>query len=99
MCLACEHHGVPAPYMTVYHAGGGEAHPGFRQNMLSVYDSLRETGPRNSTCFEGLGPGRHHFAALGYDELIRDSVLGTLQVDIDTRTEPQQLILAVSERH
>ena len=100
VCLSCEHHGVPNPDMTVYHKGGGDDHPGFRQNMLSVYDSLRQTGLRHRTCFGQLGPGTHHFAAEGYDPLIRDSVIGTLQLVVDTRTPlTQELVMEISERH
>jgi len=98
-CLSCEHHGVPVNDMTIFHKGGGDQSPGFRQNMLSVYDSLRQTGLRNETCFERLGFGTHHFAAVGYDPLLRDSVIGELTLVVTARTGNVDLILQVSERH
>ena len=99
VCLDTRHHGVPAPEVDVYISSNSEDYIGFRQNMLSVYDSVENTGFGSTVCFYNLGVGKHYFAALGYDRLIRDSIRGTLTLDLTVRKRQIDTVLQVSETH
>jgi len=83
VCLELEHHGIPHFGATVYR-NFGDRFPGYRQDMEANFESVAETGLRNSVCFESLGVGGHWFAAEGYDENIQDSVRGSLFIELGT---------------
>ncbi len=99
VCIAPQHHGLAVKDMTVYVASSSSDYIGFRQNMLEVYDEAIETGLRSEACFTNLGLGRHYFAAEGYDELIRDSIRGTLTLDLTVRQNLIDTVMMVSETH
>jgi len=98
ICLTIEHHGVPSFGTTVYR-NYGESFPGYHQDMGAFYDTIAETGLRNSVCFQRLGVGGHWFAAEGYDGFIQDSIRGSLFIDLGTRQDQVDTVLKVSEQH
>lgn len=99
VCFDVVHHGAAVTEATLYHRAGGERGPGFPADMSAAYDRETFTGLSASGCFEGLGLGRHYFAALAYDPLIRDSVLGSLALDLTVRERRIDTLLQVSEEH
>ena len=98
VCLSLEHHGVPHFGATVYR-NFGEGFPGYHADMALHFDTVAETGLRNTVCFERLGVGPHWFAAEGWDDFIRDSVRGSLFLRLDVRQSRIDTILQVTEQH
>lgn len=98
ICLELEHHGIPHFGATVYR-NYGDAFPGYHQDMSANFDTAAETGLRNSVCFERLSVGGHWFAAEGFDEFIRDSVRGSLFIELGTSQARVDTVLKVSEQH
>jgi len=98
VCLEIEHHGIPHDGATLYRNYGDEF-PGYHQDMLAYFDTVAETGLRNSVCFDRLGVGGHWFTAEGYDEFIQDSVRGSLFIELGTSQARVDTVLKVSEQH
>lgn len=99
VCLDVVHHGLAVTEATVYHRAGGERGPGFTADMAAAYDQSAFTGLGSTVCFEELGLGRHHFAGQAFDRLLRDSVLGSLALDLTVRARQVDTLLQVSEEH
>lgn len=99
VCLTVRHHGLAVEEATVYHRAGGSEFPGYPDDMSAAYDQEVFTGLSARACFDGLGLGRHYFAALAYDPLIRDSVLGSQSIELTVRQREWELELPVSETH
>ena len=98
ICIELEHHDIPHIGATVYR-NFGDDFPGYHLDMLSFFDTVAETGLRNSVCFDRLGVGGHWFAAEGYDEFIQDSVRGSLFIELGTSQARVDTVLKVSEQH
>ena len=99
VCFEVRHHGIAVSEATIYHRAGGGEPPGFVDDMAAVYDTAAFTGLTSGACFAGLGVGRHYFAAQAYDPLIRDSVLGSISLELTVRARRVDTSLQVSERH
>lgn len=99
VCLEVAHHGVAVAGMTVYHRAGAGEDPGFPADMAAAYDTSSFTGLGAGTCFRGLGLGTHYFAGIGYDPVIRDTVLGSLRLELTVRERRVDTVLQVSESH
>lgn len=99
VCLEVSHHGAAVAEVTIYHRAGGAEGPGFPADMAAAYDTSSFTGLGAGTCFRGLGLGTHYFAGVGYDPLIRDTVLGSLRLELAVRERRVDTLLQVSEEH
>ena len=98
VCVELEHHGAPLFGATVYRNFGNDF-PGYHKEMDMHYDTIAETGLRNSVCFDKLGVGGHWFAAEGFDEFIQDSVRGSLYIELGTSIARVDTVVRVSEQH
>ena len=98
VCLQLHHHGITPTSATVYGAAGADF-PGYGGDMAARYALREEMGPTGRVCFDGLGVGPFWFAAEGYDADIRDSVRGSLPLEITTRATEYAAEMAVSEQH
>ena len=99
VCFEVRHHGLAVSEATIYHRAGGAEPPGFVADMAAAYDTSVFTGLGAGACLAGLGLGRHYFAAQAYDPLIRDSVLGSISLELTVRARTVDTVLQVSERH
>ena len=102
ICVAARHHGAPVAGLTFYRidaAAAGDVYPDLGGDLAARYPDAAESGLRDRVCFADLNAGRHFLAAAGWEEAIRDSVFGTLTLDLDVLQRRVDTVLQVSEVH
>ena len=99
VCMDLQHHGVPFAGATVYHVSNRAESPGFAENMEELYTRSERTGLRSTACFDSLAVGQHHFAARGYDDDIRQWILGEFEIFLTVADRRVDTVMQVSETH
>ena len=94
-CFTTQHHNQIIPNIAVYVKFDAIDFPGY-DNFNQF--NLMQTSDRNGrVCFNDIPLGNHWFVAIGYDEEIREQVIGNIDIRFDLSNLRIDQILYVGE--
>jgi len=95
VCFLTKHHEEVIPNITIYVKYRADDFPGYDPDLR--FDAVWESDSQGRICMERLPLGHHWFVAIGYDEKIREQVIGSVDLLFDLRNLQYDQILYVGE--
>ncbi len=95
LCFTTQHHEKIIPNITIYVKLNTEEFPGYEP--LDQFDLELVSDENGRVCWNDFPLGHHWFLGTGYDEEIRELVLGNIDLRFDLRNLQVDTILYVGE--
>jgi hypothetical protein len=94
-CFTTQHHEKVIPNIDVYVKFQTTAFPGY--DHFEQFNIMKTSDANGRVCFRDLPLGDHWFVAIGYDEGIREQVIGSIDLRFDLKNLKVDQILYVGE--
>ena len=94
-CFTTQHHDKIIPNITVYVKFDAVDFPGY--DDLESFNLRQTSDAQGRVCFRDFPLGDHWFVAIGYDEEIREQVIGNIDIRFDLSNLKVDQILYVGE--
>lgn len=95
MCFTTQHHDLVIPNITIYVKYATTEFPGYEP--LDQFNKVLVSDENGRVCMSDFPLGNHWFIAVGYDELIREQVIGNIMIRFDFRQLQADTVLYVGE--
>ena len=95
VCFTTQHHDVVIPNITIYVKYRTTEFPGYEP--LEQFNKVLVSDENGRVCMSDFPLGDHWFMAIGYDELIREQVIGNLMIRFDFSQLQADTVLYVGE--
>ncbi len=95
VCFTTQHHDLIIPNITIYVKYATQDFPGFEP--IEQFNQVLVSDASGRVCMSNFPLGNHWFVAMGYDELIREQVIGTMNIRFDLAQLQVDTILYVGE--
>ena len=94
-CFTTQHHSKVIPNITVYVKLNTLDFPGY--DNLEQFHLRADSDAQGRVCFNDIPLGDHWFVAIGFDEKIREQVIGNIDIRFDRSNLKVDQILYVGE--
>lgn len=95
ICFTTQHHDLIIPNITIYVKYGATEYPGYEP--LDQFHKVLTSDENGRVCMQDIPLGSHWFMAIGYDELIREQVIGNIPLRFDLNHLQIDTVLYVGE--
>ncbi len=95
VCFQTKHHEEVIPNITIYVKYGATEYPGYEPE--SQFHDVWTSDENGRVCMSDVPLGSHWFMAIGYDEKIREQVIGNMPLRLDLNNLTIDTILYVGE--
>ncbi|NND32294.1 MAG: hypothetical protein HKN76_06845 [Saprospiraceae bacterium] len=95
LCLITQHHDKVIPDITIYVKFNTDDFPGY--DPPEQFDRVIVSDAQGKVCLSDFPLGHHWFVGIGYDEEIREQVIGNIDLYFDLRNLSAEAILYVGE--
>ncbi|MEO1515949.1 MAG: hypothetical protein AAFV95_13085 [Bacteroidota bacterium] len=96
-CVQTQHHERPVGNIQVYVRYSNPVFPGYHD--LSVFDTMYVTDANGYLCIPNMPEGKSWLVGFGIDELIQDSVKGSVSVVVEHPKDDVNTVMYVTEVH
>ncbi|NND07373.1 MAG: hypothetical protein HKN87_13430 [Saprospiraceae bacterium] len=95
LCFTTQHHDLIIPNISIYVKYAATDFPGYEP--IEQFDNTLVSDENGRVCMSNFPLGNHWFVAIGYDELIREQVIGAMMIRFDLSHLSADTILYVGE--
>jgi hypothetical protein len=95
ICFTTQHHDEVIPNISIFVKYSTQDFPGY--DPPEQFDDVIISDAQGKVCLNDFPLGHHWFVAIGYDELIREQVIGNMDLTFDLRNLKVDTIMYVGE--